>query len=338
MVCPVANRSQAVVPTVRSVLAQTMDDLELIAVLDGCTDDTAEWVRRAADGDRRVTVVETARCGHPSGPRSVGLDLARADVAYIDHDDVWRPEHLQAVSDLLDAGADVAATGYRPVTIDGSEVGEVDAVALWWHPELQLMAPLFQPSTVAHRRAVVERVGGWRIGPGLEDWDLWLRLSDAGASFATSVTRSVLVLEDGATRRFRTARPYRMTLASFTSPAGARALADVLRTVRSDPGLAEKAAADVADWYLRLARSGTLVPPRGWPVGAGVVDAAVAAARRVGPAWLEEVVVLPHGRQFAVAVPLWCATAAHAQRFSALANRVFARQLATVRSLAQSVA
>jgi hypothetical protein len=51
-------------------------------------------------------------------------------------------------------------------------------LALCWHPELQVMNAIFQPSQVAHVAGLAESVGGWRAsGTGLEDWDLWLRLA-----------------------------------------------------------------------------------------------------------------------------------------------------------------
>ncbi len=92
------------------------------------------------------------------------------------------------------------------------------AADVMWHPELQLMAPLFEPSRVAHRRGVAERAGRWRDGAGLEDWDLWLRIADSGIGFRTVAEPTVTLTVDPTTRRHRTARRHILPLAEFTVP------------------------------------------------------------------------------------------------------------------------
>src|SRR3954471_14883282 len=113
VICPTYNRSRLILKTIDSVLRQTMADWELLVVSDGCTDDTEEWVRRAGQDDPRVRLHRIERSGHPAAPRNHGLAHARGRlIAYIDHDDLWHPDHLaQALAALDQTGADLVAGG-----------------------------------------------------------------------------------------------------------------------------------------------------------------------------------------------------------------------------------
>ena len=87
------DRSNVVGYAIRSVLAQTRNDWELLVIGDGCTDDTAAVV--AAFDDPRIRYVEIDRVGDQSGPTNEGIGLARGRyVALLNHDDLWLPDHL----------------------------------------------------------------------------------------------------------------------------------------------------------------------------------------------------------------------------------------------------
>jgi hypothetical protein len=222
VVLPTYNRSEALRPAIDSVLAQDRDDWELLVVSDASSDDTDEVVR--AYDDHRIRLLRMdERAGHPGPPRNRGLAEARgARIAYLDHDDRWEPGHLSELARLL-ARRPIAATGSVPVDSRdrpvGRSTGALDAV---WSRELQILGPIFEPSRVGHRRGLPESVGGWGDGPaGLEDWDLWLRLADAGQRFATSTRPTARLLVDAGTRRTRLPVRFELTLARMPSRAHA---------------------------------------------------------------------------------------------------------------------
>ncbi len=98
-VIPTFNRRELVVQAVESALA-CGDDIEVVVVDDGSTDDTAE--RLSAFGDR-IVVVQQANAGR-SAARNAGLALARGRyVCFLDSDDVWEPWHVAQLRDALQA-------------------------------------------------------------------------------------------------------------------------------------------------------------------------------------------------------------------------------------------
>lgn len=174
------NRSAVLGYAIRSVLRQTFTDFELLVVGDGCTDDSAEVV--AGTGDDRVRWINLpANSGHQSAPNNEGLRQARGEIiAYLGHDDLWLPHHLEvSVRAIDEGGVDLA---YGLVAMVGPE-GEFMLPSVP-HPERGLYAP---PSGMTHRAALIPRIGGWahyrdlRTSP---DVDLWRRAAAQGCTFA----------------------------------------------------------------------------------------------------------------------------------------------------------
>ncbi|CAL9565486.1 glycosyltransferase family 2 protein [Streptomyces sp. Tu 3180] len=95
-----------------SVEAQTIgpERVEVIAVDDGSTDGTGEYLEEFADrAPMPVTVIRQENSGGPSGPRNVGLDKATGRyVFFLDADDRLGPEALERMVAMADrAGTDV---------------------------------------------------------------------------------------------------------------------------------------------------------------------------------------------------------------------------------------
>jgi glycosyltransferase involved in cell wall biosynthesis len=100
VVIPTYNNARYLGETVESVLSQQFDQLEIIVVDDGSTDNTAEVVK--AFDPKRVLYVCQANSGAPAGPRNQGIRLARGRyIALLDSDDVWLPRKIERAVDML---------------------------------------------------------------------------------------------------------------------------------------------------------------------------------------------------------------------------------------------
>ena len=115
---PVHNRETYIVDAINSVLAQTLEDFELLVIDDGSCDRTADVV--AAYKDQRVRLVKNeTNLGIPH-TRNRALDLARAPYfANLDSDDLMRPDRLARQTAYLDAHLDCALVGTNKHRIDG---------------------------------------------------------------------------------------------------------------------------------------------------------------------------------------------------------------------------
>jgi glycosyltransferase involved in cell wall biosynthesis len=174
------NWSSVLQYSVGSALRQTFADFELLVIGDGCTDDSESVV--AAIGDPRVRWINLpSNSGHQSTPNNEGLRQARGEIiAYLGHDDLWLPHHLETCVRTLDqTPADVAYALMAWVMPNGSDIFPTVP-----YPRYGTFVP---PSAVVHRRSVTEAIGGWRNHRHISqypDVDLWRRAQAAGYRFA----------------------------------------------------------------------------------------------------------------------------------------------------------
>lgn len=266
VVCPTYNRGRAIEATIRSVCAQTMTDWELIVASDGSDDDTDEVVAALAEQEPRVRLLRTRRFGYPSGPCNLAQQQARSEIlAYIPHDDEWEPHHLAVLTAALDQGADLAYTRARKVDRTGRVLETTPALVQYWHPQIQLMNAVCEPVRAAYRAELVARVGSWRESPaGLEDWDLWLRMVDAGARFTPLDEVTARILSDRSTRQHTMAYPHGIEIARFPDGRAARAAYRALTDLRLADRYRAAYRSDLRRWYGRLWDSGELAMPAAW--------------------------------------------------------------------------
>lgn len=94
VILPTFNRAHLVGRAIRSVLAQTYRDFELIIVDDGSTDNTEKFVHSL--GDPRIRFIRHARTRGGSAARNTGIKVARGKyIAFQDSDAEWLPRKLE---------------------------------------------------------------------------------------------------------------------------------------------------------------------------------------------------------------------------------------------------
>lgn len=190
---PVYNAQATLPRALQSVRAQTLTAWELLAVDDGSTDGSGELLRVAALADPRVRVVSRTHAGLVDA-LNAGLALAQAPViARLDADDECHPERLQAQLEFLAARPEIGLVGTQVEFVGGLARGDGYAAYVDWLNALVepadidvarfVESPFAHPS-VAFRRELVERLGGYRNGDFPEDYELWLRWLEQGVRMA----------------------------------------------------------------------------------------------------------------------------------------------------------
>jgi glycosyltransferase involved in cell wall biosynthesis len=105
VVVPTRFRPELLTRAVRSALAQTVADIEVLVVVDGPDEETHAALKEL--GDPRVRPIGLPERGGAPNARNVGAREAAAPwVAFLDDDDEWLPEKLRVQLDLA-AGAGV---------------------------------------------------------------------------------------------------------------------------------------------------------------------------------------------------------------------------------------
>ena len=94
VIIPCYNVSDFVEKCIQSVLVQSYDNLEIIIVNDGSTDDTGEKIKTFLYDERIRYIVQENK--GLSGARNTGLDIMKGDyVCFIDSDDVIHKDYVK---------------------------------------------------------------------------------------------------------------------------------------------------------------------------------------------------------------------------------------------------
>jgi glycosyltransferase involved in cell wall biosynthesis len=194
VIIPTYNRSKVVTRAIRSVLAQTFSDFELLIIDDSSNKET-EMILRGYD-DHRISYFKNQSKKGGGASRNLGIKLAKGEyIAFLDDDDEWLPTKLaKQVFLMRKSGGQVAAisTGVR-IMISGNR----RSTTFMPKSEGRIFRNLLKgncvgsPSAVLVRRDVLQEIGGF--DENLLSWqdnDLWLRIS---SHYEFKVLKEILV-------------------------------------------------------------------------------------------------------------------------------------------------
>ena len=192
------NAGSYVGEAVRSVLDQSLADLELVFIDDASSDDSVRRAQDAGQGDPRLRIGRFTTQLGPGGARNRALALARGRwIAVVDSDDLITPQRLERLVAFAQAqNADIAADNLL-VFSDGVERGALLRGRRWRQAReirlaeftlsnrafgsptpLGFLKPLIRRATLARTGVAYDE--SLRIG---EDFDLIARLLAAGARY-----------------------------------------------------------------------------------------------------------------------------------------------------------
>jgi glycosyltransferase involved in cell wall biosynthesis len=179
VVVPTYGRPRFLEEAIRSILDQSVEDLECIVV------DDASPVPMITVGDPRVVVVRRQENGGPAAARNTGLQLARGRyIAFLDDDDLYTPDRLALALEGL---------GRAPVAIcwrrgsDGSSGGNRELEGFVHESILDQLTPNL--GQVAIDRRITPLFDERFVAN--EDVEWWLRVAAAAA--VTTIPRVGLV-------------------------------------------------------------------------------------------------------------------------------------------------
>jgi glycosyltransferase involved in cell wall biosynthesis len=187
---PTHNRSKLLDRAIKSVLAQTFTDYELVIVDDCSTDDTQQVVSDIKDS--RIHYIKTeSNSGGSMLPRKIGNGYSDSKyIAVLDDDDYWVDKSKLALQvAYLESHDECVMVGTNAVITNGDKSKEV----FYHYPnsyiEIKnrlLMYNCFYHASVMYRRDVFNIIGQYHImGSGKyanfsNDYELWLRMGQAG--------------------------------------------------------------------------------------------------------------------------------------------------------------
>ncbi len=229
------NTGRRILPTIHSVLAQTYRNFEILVVGDGCSDATGD-ILATNFGDAVHWENLDRNHGSQSYPNNTGIERARGThIAYLGHDDVWSPQHLERLAAVIVAAdPDFAVSGAIYHAPPGSKYYQFTGI---FDDPAVAAYEFFPPSSFAHRRDVTDKIGPWRDAADLRapvDCEFLLRAVASRCTFVSTKATTVHKFAAGhryLSYRFPSAQEQERMLERLLRPGGE---GEVLQEIEAD--------------------------------------------------------------------------------------------------------
>lgn len=186
IIIPLYNKEKHIQTTIASVLAQTLQDFEIIIVNDGSTDGSKNAVETFTD--QRIKVFDIENRG-VSYARNYGVEQASSDlIVFLDADDVWKQNHLENLRTLFEQfpNCGLYASAYlkkdKEINIP-SVFNTIPTIKNWRgivedYFEGCYIDSIAWTSAAMVPKIVLNELGGFNINYDMgEDIDLWIRIA-----------------------------------------------------------------------------------------------------------------------------------------------------------------
>ena len=183
VIMPAYNCECFIEEAIRSVMAQTYPNWELIVINDCSQDKTGDVVGRLMQEDMRIRLYENECNLGAARSRNRGFELCNGQyVALLDSDDLWVPEKLQVqLQQMQQENADLCYTTYEIIDQFGEKAKKDYIVPARLTYEELLKENVIGCSTVLFSRSILNGEG-FTTDFYHEDYVLWLRLLRQGCT------------------------------------------------------------------------------------------------------------------------------------------------------------
>lgn len=180
IIIPVYQSASTIVETLESVFNQIFKDIEVIVVNDGSTDDLDEKIEPF---DEKIIYLKQNNLG-AAAARNNGIKHSSGEIlAFLDADDIWLPEKLVLQLPLFEQNPKAGVVFGNVFFLHQGRIQSKTYFDLYTpscgNIFLELFALNFIPmSSVLMRRNVLEQVGFFDESCYVEDYQLWLKISN----------------------------------------------------------------------------------------------------------------------------------------------------------------
>lgn len=203
VVIPTKNRLQLVRRAIASAAIQTLEEIEIIVVIDGLDTSTNRELEKI--NEPRLKIVQLPNSQGGAGARNAGVAAARGEwIAFLDDDDEWAPQKLElqlAAAEKSQYRYPIVSCFLKARTPKGEfiyprrfpRVDEPLSEYLLARNSLSFGEGLIQTSTIFTKKELLETVPFQEGLQKHQDWD-WLLKVDTLADVSIEFVRETLAI------------------------------------------------------------------------------------------------------------------------------------------------
>lgn len=180
VIIPLYNKEREIGGTLRSILAQTYQPLEIVVVDDGSTDRSAEIVREIASP--LIKLIPQPNAGECAARNRAIAESRGEYIALLDADDEWEPGFLEEIAALIREfpGCGVYCTAFNIISHEGSFPAKTPAtrgvIGNFFRDSAHQYIAI--PSASCVPRRVFDTVGGFPEGMKIAgDLYMWIKIA-----------------------------------------------------------------------------------------------------------------------------------------------------------------
>ncbi|WP_299824562.1 glycosyltransferase family A protein [uncultured Pontibacter sp.] len=192
IVMPAYNAANTIAESIESVLRQSYQNWELIIVNDCSKDNTVQIINRYIAQHDNIKLIDLEVNQGPCLARNIGIKCATGDyICFLDSDDLWHPSKLELQTSFHHQHPyKISHTNF--IFFNGNGIVRrpwKNLIQLGMKKSGKLLDQLYQENVVGILTVMVKRdilldLGGFDPEiPALEDYDLWIRIAEAGYEY-----------------------------------------------------------------------------------------------------------------------------------------------------------
>lgn len=186
VIIPLYNKEAGIATALRSVLAQTYQDFEIVVVDDGSTDSSVAIVETF--NDQRIRLIRQQNAG-VSAARNRGIEEAKGEyVAFLDADDEWLPKFLEEIRTLQQEYPECKAQATNYVFNSNETKSPTILHKIPFKGKRGVLSNYFEVASCSHppvcsicvciERKLLQEIGGFPVGvKSGEDLLTWARIA-----------------------------------------------------------------------------------------------------------------------------------------------------------------
>jgi glycosyltransferase involved in cell wall biosynthesis len=193
IIIPAFKAEKYIAEALESIAKQNYCNWELLVIEDGCKDKTEEIVQAFSNNHRNhhIKFIRHQQNKGLGATRNTGIGESQGEyLAFLDHDDIWKPNHLfEAVNALTYENGDIAYS-----TTQMFQDSDNQYLGLWGPTDEDIenfsislyRRSFLTPSAVVFNKSVVDKVGLFDTNPKIhysEDHDYWIRAARLNLKF-----------------------------------------------------------------------------------------------------------------------------------------------------------